>query len=117
MPNLRARELRWNMTEPERKLWWLLRRKQLAGLRFRRQATLGPYIADFFCAKARLVVELDGASHTSDEQIAHDERRTRWLIKHGLRLVRFTNRELFEDPERIADAIYLAATAPLPSRD
>ena len=100
------------MTEPERKLWWLLRRKQLVGLRFRRQAPLGPFIADFFYPKARLVVELDGASHTSDKQIADDARRTRWLTRHGLRVVRFTNRELFEDPDRVADAIYLAATPP-----
>jgi very-short-patch-repair endonuclease len=115
MPNIRARELRWNMTDAERRLWQLLRRKQLAGFRFRRQATLGPYIADFFCAKARLVVELDGASHTSDKQIAHDGRRTRWMIAHGLRVVRFTNREIFEDADRVADAIYLVASAPLPS--
>jgi very-short-patch-repair endonuclease len=112
MPNLRARELRWNMTDAERKLWLILRRKQLAGFRFRRQATLGPYVADFLCAKTRLVVELDGASHTSDKQIAHDERRTRWMIAHGLRVVRFTNRELFENADRVADAIYLAASAP-----
>ena len=112
MPNLRARELRWSMTEAERRLWQLLRRKQLAGFRFRRQATLGPYIADFFCSKARLVIELDGASHTSDKQIAHDERRTRWMISNGLRVVRFTNREIFEDADRIADAIYLMASPP-----
>lgn len=112
MPNLRARELRWNMTNAERKLWWMLRRKQLAGFRFRRQATLGPYIADFFCAKAKLVVELDGATHTSDAQIVHDERRTRWIVTHGLRIVRFTNREVFEGADRVADAIYLAASAP-----
>ena len=116
MPNLRARELRWNMTEAERKLWWILRRKQLAGFRFRRQAPIGPYVADFLCAKARLVVELDGVPHTKDGQIAHDERRTRWLVGHGLRVVRFTNREVFEDAERVADAIYLVASAPLPAR-
>jgi very-short-patch-repair endonuclease len=115
MPNLRTRELRWNMTEAERKLWRLLRRKQLAGFRFRRQATLGPSIADFFCPKARLVIELDGASHSADARIAHDEHRTRWLTRHGLRVVRFTNREVFENPDQAADAIYLAATAPLPS--
>lgn len=64
VPNLHARKLRWNATDAERELWWLLRRKQLAGFRIRRQATLGPYIADFFCAKARLIVELDGARFT-----------------------------------------------------
>jgi very-short-patch-repair endonuclease len=116
MPNLRARALRWNMTDAERKLWWTLRRKQLAGFRFRRQAPLGPYVADFLCAKARLVVELDGAPHTMDTQIAHDERRTRWLVEKGLRVIRFTNREVFEDTDRVADAIYLVASAPLPAR-
>jgi very-short-patch-repair endonuclease len=104
------------MTEAERKLWWVLRRKQLAGFRFRRQAPLGPYIADFFCAKARLIVELDGAQHGTDEQIAHDERRTRWLEKRGFRVIRFSNSEVFKDEDRVADAIYLTASAPLPSR-
>jgi very-short-patch-repair endonuclease len=104
------------MTKAERKLWWLLRRKQLVGFRFRRQAPLGPYIADFFCAEAKLVVELDGVSHTTDEQIAYDARRTRWLEVHGLRVVRFDNREVFKDPAHVTDVIYRAASAPLPSR-
>src|SRR5215469_6018263 len=112
----RARELRRNMTEAERKLWWILRRKQLEGFRFRRQAPLGPYFADFFCPKARLVVELDGAQHTTDEQIAHDERRTHWLGTHGLRVIRFTNAQVFWKPDYVADAIYLTASAPLPPR-
>jgi very-short-patch-repair endonuclease len=116
MARLRARELRWNMTQPERKLWWLLRRKRLPGFRFRRQAPLGPYIADFFCPKARLIVELDGASHTTDAQIDHDLRRTRWLEGRGFRVVRFTNRDVLERPDEVVDAIYLMASAPLPSR-
>ena len=56
----RARELRWSMTDAERRLWALLRRKKLAGYRFRRQAPVGPYIADFFCPAARLIIEVDG---------------------------------------------------------
>ncbi|MGD0867536.1 MAG: DUF559 domain-containing protein [Rhizomicrobium sp.] len=112
----RARELRQNMTAAERRLWWMLRRKQLAGLRFRRQAPLGPYYADFFCPKAGLVVELDGPSHTSDRQIAHDEKRERWFESRGIRVLRISNREFFERPDDVADAIYRAATAPLPSR-
>ena len=117
MPNLRARQLRKTMTPAEQRLWRLLRHKRLAGLRFRRQAPLGPYIADFFCANAKLVVELDGASHTIDAQILRDEMRTRWMMRNGLRVVRFTNVEVFEDAERVADAIYIAATAPHPSFD
>ena len=68
MPNLHARELRWNMTEAERKLWLLRGCKRLSGFRFRRQTTVGPYIADFFCRKARLIVELDGVPHTEEER-------------------------------------------------
>ena len=116
MPNLRARTLRKNQTEAEKKLWWLLRRKQLAGFRFRRQVPLGVYIADFFCPKARLVVELDGAPHGYDLQIEHDRRRTDWMLARGIRVVRFANREVFEDPDRVMDAIYLVASAPLPPR-
>jgi very-short-patch-repair endonuclease len=112
----RARELRRNMTKAEHQLWWMLRRKQLGGLRFRRQAPLGPYYADFFCPKARLIVELDGPSHTSDSQIAHDEKRGRWFESQGIRVLRVSNREFFERPDDIVDAIYRAATGPLPSR-
>ena len=111
-----ARELRRNMTYAERRMWWMLRQKQLGGLRFRRQAPLGPYYADFFCPKARLVVELDGAGHTSDSQIAHDETRDRWFQSQGFRVLRISNREFFERPDEIADAIYRVATAPNPSR-
>jgi very-short-patch-repair endonuclease len=110
----RARELRRNMTYAERRMWWLLRKKQLGGLRFRRQAPLGPYYADFFCPKARLVVELDGARHTSDSQIAHDEQRDRWFESQGIRVLRISNREFFERPDEIADAIYRVAASPHP---
>ena len=84
MPNLRARELRWNMTDGERKLWSLLRRKKLSGFRFRRQATIGPYIADFFCPKARLIVELDGEPHSDEARMRRDAARD-WMdsLKEG----------------------------------
>jgi very-short-patch-repair endonuclease len=63
-----AKELRANATEMERKLWTVLRRKQLSGVRFRRQQPIGPYIADFFCSSAKLVIELDGDQHGLDRQ-------------------------------------------------
>jgi very-short-patch-repair endonuclease len=110
LPNLRARELRWNMTEAERKLWRLLRCKRLAGFRFRRQATLGPYIADFFCPKARPIVELDGSQHAEDEQVVHDEISTRWLNAHGCRVVRFWNVDVFKRPNDVVDVIYRVLT-------
>src|SRR5437763_12667558 len=95
----RARELRSSATEPERRLWSLLRRKQMAGLRFRRQQTIGPYIVDFYCSAAKLVVELDGDQHGADEHLRYDEARTRWLTANGCRVLRFSNTELLQEPQ------------------
>jgi very-short-patch-repair endonuclease len=114
MTTNRSRQLRKTMTEAERKLWWLLRRKQLAGFRFRRQAPIGPYIADFFCPQAKLIVELDGAPHTDEEQMVRDAARTRWLEAHGCRVIRIWNVELFKHPNDITEAIYDALTTRAP---
>jgi very-short-patch-repair endonuclease len=102
------------MTEAERIVWRMIRNKRLEGLRFRRQAQLGPYYLDFFCPKAKLAVEIDGVSHTSDDGIVHDEIRTRWLETHGIRVLRFTNSDVFQRPVNVADAIHRAAVAPHP---
>src|SRR5882672_7633366 len=95
----RALELRSSATEPERRLWSILRRKQMAGLRFRRQQTIGPYIVDFYCSAARLVVELDGDQHGVDGHLRYDETRTRWLRANGCRVLRFSNTELLQGPQ------------------
>jgi very-short-patch-repair endonuclease len=88
------------MTPAERVLWNLLRNGQLAGAHFRKQAALGPYVVDFLCAKAALVVEIDGDSH--GERHEYDEERTRWLGEEkGYRVVRFTNREVLKNPEGV----------------
>jgi very-short-patch-repair endonuclease len=100
------------MTEPERKLWWLLRRKQLQGFRFRRQVPIGPYIADFACHSARLVVELDGGQHTV--QAAYDDRRTHWLATAGYRVLRFWNAEVFTNSDGVLETIRLALLDPPP---
>ena len=112
MPNLRARELRWNMTDGERRLWSLLRRRQHSGYCFRRQATIGPFIADFFCPKARLIIELDGYPHADEERERKDLRRTKWLEAHGCRVIRFWNRDVFERPRDVWDAIAAALEGP-----
>lgn len=85
----RARELRRKQTPAERKLWGCLRRKQLHGLKFRRQHPIGPFIADFCCAAHKLVVEIDGPSHGS--QVEYDQVRTAWLEERGYKVIRFTN--------------------------
>jgi very-short-patch-repair endonuclease len=112
----RARELRQNMSPAEQKLWQLLRRKQVGGLKFRRQSPIGPYIAGFYCPKAGLVVELDDADRASDHEIHEDEKRTRWFETRGIRLMRLSSREFLGRPYDVVDSIYRAATAPHPSR-
>jgi very-short-patch-repair endonuclease len=77
-----SRKLRRNMTPAERRLWAVLRRKQLSGFYFRQQAAIGPFVADFFCPKARLVVEVDGGLHSEEDRMRRDHERTRWLGAH-----------------------------------
>lgn len=112
-----ARDLRAMATEPERKLWALLRGKQMARLRFRRQQPIGPYIADFYCSAAKLVVELDGGQHGEDRAVAYDEARTRWLEVNGYRVLRFSNHDFLRDPQLVLDGIWhgiVEGGAPLP---
>ena len=100
----RAKELRREMTPAEQKLWQCLRADRLEGYHFRRQQIIGRYIVDFFCYQADLVVELDGAVHL--EQVDYDEERTRWLETVGLKVLRFTNREVFCDLETVLGVIW-----------
>ena len=113
----RARELRAQMTEAERKLWGRLRRKNIAGLRFRRRETIGPYIADFYCSPAKLIVELDGGQHGNEQNIAYDATRTRWFAAAGYRVLRFSNYEFLRDPDSVVESIWRAvgdSNCPLP---
>jgi very-short-patch-repair endonuclease len=111
-----AKVLRANPTDAERRLWRLLRTKQLGGLRFRRQQPVGPYIVDFFCPAAKLVVELDGDQHGADENISYDTARSRWLEARGYKVLRFANGEALK--ESTLDAIWYEAQnrLPLPER-
>ena len=101
----RRRELRGCGTEAERLLWRLLRGRQFAGVKFRRQHPIGPYIVDFHCVEGRLAVELDGSQHFTTEGAAYDKRRTAFLAKRGIRVVRFTNLELFEEPDGVLEVL------------
>jgi very-short-patch-repair endonuclease len=101
----RARKLRREMTDAERKLWYALRAHRLAGLPFRRQVPCGPYIADFLCHAARLVVEVDGATHSTHREIASDARRDAWFALNGFRIVRFTNAEVYASIDNVAETI------------
>ena len=107
-----ARTLRHNQTATERELWHLLRGRELAGHKFRRQVPLGPYIADFVCLSARLIVELDGGQH--GEQILYDSERTKWLEAQNFRVLRLWNSQVFEEREAVMATILSALTAPSP---
>src|SRR4051812_26500054 len=104
----RSRALRRNVTEPEKALWRALKRIPVYGTHFRRQVPIGPYVADFACLKARLLIELDGGHHAQDDVAVKDESRTRWLEKEGYRVVRFWNAELTGNLNGVLDTIYAA---------
>jgi very-short-patch-repair endonuclease len=101
----RARTLRQRMTDAETILWSRLRRKQVHGRKIRRQHPIGPYIADFACVSLGLVIELDGATHSSAEEIAHDRKRERYLRHHGFRVLRFRNAAVYENLDAVLHAI------------
>src|SRR4051794_24289196 len=100
-----ARRLRNAMTPAERTLWRLLRADQLRGYRFRRQAAIGPFVADFVCFARKLIVELDGPQHEEEQAKRHDADREHWLASQGFRTLRFRNHILDEDPRAVADHI------------
>jgi len=105
-----AKALRANATEAERKLWSLLRARQLGAYRFRRQQPIGPYIVDFFCPSARLVVELDGGQHGTDAAMAHDAARDDFLRARGYCVLRFINADVMREPGRVIENILYAAS-------
>ena len=112
MANEFARTLRKNPTDAERKLWMLLRHKQLDGIRFRRQQPVGPYVADFFCASAKVIVELDCDQHGEDKNVERDKARSAWLDRNGYHVLRFANDDVFKTPSNVIEAICRALTIP-----
>jgi imidazole glycerol-phosphate synthase subunit HisF len=105
----KARELRNNMTDAETILWGYLRQHPM-GMKFRRQHPLGIYIADFYCHKLKLVIEVDGKIHDKDAVKIEDEKRQNQLELDGLRIVRFKNEEILKKPEIVFESIDLLIT-------
>jgi len=99
------RWLRRQATPAERRLWACLRKRQLAGRRFRRQHSIGPYVVDFYCPSERLVIELDGAGHEDVARACYDARREAYLRSRGLRVLRFENRQVLEQLDTVLEAI------------
>ena len=101
----RRRALRKRMTPAEVALWSMIRKRQLEGKRFLRQYSVGYYIVDFCCPEHKLVIELDGEVHNSEEAKAYDAARTLFLESVGFTVLRFENFEVFDYPERTLDEI------------
>ena len=106
-PSLRPlrRQLRMTLTPAEARLWKHLQSRQLAGRKFRRQHSIGPYVLDFYCPREHLAVELDGAAHDHERAVERDEARTRYLESHGIKVVRFENRDVMNNMEGVLQAI------------
>ncbi len=100
-----ARRLRKTMTHAECALWTELRRLPLKGTHFRRQAPLGPFIVDFVCHRACLVVEVDGGAHNAPDVALRDAERARWIVARGYKVLRFDNAAVLKSPCAVAQAI------------
>jgi very-short-patch-repair endonuclease len=94
-----AQELRTDLTATEQRLWLRLRRRQILGHKFRRQQVLGPFIVDFACLEKKLIIELDGGQHATQQP--YDERRSRWLEQHGFRVLRFRDHQVFQELDAV----------------
>lgn len=122
--NIRAmkdtrKKLRNSLTPAEAKLWSLLKDSQLEGRKFRRQHSAGPYVLDFFCPSEKLCIELDGAGHFTDSGYEYDRARTEYLQALGISVIRFENKDMFEETEGILEEIRkrFKSNHPLPTGD
>ena len=109
----KARRLRGEMTDAERKLWSVLRKRQIEGAKFRRQQPIGPFVADFVCQEQRLIIEADGGQHA--ENLA-DARRTEFLEGVGYRVLRFWNNDILNNLDGVAQVIANELSTPHPAQ-
>jgi very-short-patch-repair endonuclease len=105
-----ARRMRTNATDAEARLWKHLRHHPMIGSHFRRQVVIGPYIADFACMAARLIVEVDGSQHGRRLDAARDDMRTKWFKSEGYRVIRFWNNDIFMNTDGVLSEIHAALT-------
>ena len=103
-----ARALRRDETIAEKRLWEQLRSRTLEGFKFSRQVPIGPYVADFVCRDRRLIVEADGATHSTEDKLANDNRRTGFLKSEGYSVIRFQNDEILNGMDEVLTLILQA---------
>ena len=101
----KAEQLRDNMTPAEKKLWNVLSNKKINGFRFKNQHPVSKFIVDFYCHKAKLVIEIDGSIHDNKEQADYDIGRTYEIESFGLPLIRFTNNQIENNFEKVIKEI------------
>ena len=106
---LRARTLRANETSAEQKLWDALRNRQLGGLKFSRQVSITPFFADFVCRDLKLIVEVDGATHGTPEELLKDEAREAFLMAKGYRVVRVLNDDVYNNLDGVLETLLALA--------
>ena len=99
------RRLRRDATDAERKLWSLLRNRQLGSLKFFRQYGIGPYILDFYCPQQRLAIEVDGGQHADKRGQEHDAKRDTYLREKNIRIIRFWNNDVLQNIEAVGQKI------------
>ncbi len=109
-----ARKMRQAPTASEWKLWQAIRRNQIEGAHFRRQHPIGPYVADFACLTLKLIIEVDGTSHLTAEQIEKDIRRTQFLNREGFKVIRFWNLDVLTNLGRVIERIDTEVRASIP---
>ncbi len=97
----KARYLRKNLTEQERKLWNIIRNKQFYGYKFLRQYPIEPYIVDFVCREKKIIIEIDGGQHNEPEGIEYDKKRSLFLSSRGFKVIRFWNNEIDNNIEGV----------------
>ena len=112
-----ARALRKSLTPPEARLWTVLRRRALLGLKFRRQHPAGPFVLDFYCPSAKLVVEVDGVIHSLGDGPERDARRDLWLERHGMTVLRVSAADVKDNLDGVLKLIGDAAARAMADLD
>jgi very-short-patch-repair endonuclease len=102
--NPHASKLRQDSTDAERRLWFHMRNRQLDGFKFRRQVTIGPFVADFACVEMRMIIEADGGQHAE----GRDQGRSAYLERLGWRVLRFWNNDILQQTEAVLENILVA---------
>ncbi|HPP08537.1 MAG TPA: endonuclease domain-containing protein [bacterium] len=100
-----SRTLRQEMTDAERLFWSKVRMKQLNGYQFYRQRPIGEYVVDFYCPRAKLIIEIDGGQHYEDDGRRKDEMRDKFLSGIGLKILRFSDRDVIENIEGVVEHV------------